>query len=355
MTDAQLAELKALCDILAPSGRESAMTAAMVTTFRQYTERVHVDWLGNVTATFGDGDKSLLFAAHMDEIGFVVRFITEGGFLRVERLGGVGRRSALGVPAVVLGEHGELNGTTGLQSHHLTNPAEQFTVPQVEEWYLDIGATSHGDAEALGVKVGTFATFAPNFHTLANGLVCSKTLDNRAACWVLVELARRFEANPPDMTVHLLANVQEEFHLRGLLPEVSRLRPDFAVTLDITPAADTPDLAGRNSVRVGEGVAVKVMDFHGRGSLNGILVPERFVRWFEEIAREADVPTQREVVVGVITDSNYLPSMGIPAAALAIPARYTHSATEVVSTVDVLRTVELCDAAARRGFPPING
>ena len=96
MTDAAIAELRALCDILAPAGRESRMTRHMADAFGRHSSDVTVDWQGNVTATFGTGSPSVVLCAHMDEIGFVVRDVTDDGFLRVERVGGVGRRAALG-------------------------------------------------------------------------------------------------------------------------------------------------------------------------------------------------------------------------------------------------------------------
>lgn len=351
MTQEQLEALRVLCEIVAPSGRESFMTAAMRERFAAYTDHATTDWLGNVTAEFGEGEPSLLFFAHMDEIGFVVRSVTTEGFLRVERLGGVSRRAALGTPVVVLGRDGPVPGVMGLPSHHLTPPEEQFTVPPVESWYVDMGASSEKIAEEMGVGVGSFGTFAPNFRRLGSDYVSSKSLDNRASCWVLVELARRLSSEPPPRRVYLLASVQEEFHLRGLIPAVRRCRPGIAIGLDITPAADTPDLQGRNAVRLGGGPAIKVMDFHGRGSLNGLIVPEYLVEWMEKTASEIGIPTQREVVVGAVTEGTYLPALDIPTAAMAIPARYTHSPCEVTALSDILQTADLCEALSRKGIP----
>lgn len=352
MTDAAVAELRALCDILAPSGRESRMARHMADVFGRHVSDpesdVRMDWQGNVTASFGQGSPALALCAHMDEIGLIVRSVTDGGFLRVERVGGVGRRAIPGTRVVALGDDGPIPGMMGLTSHHLTAQADYWTVPPVEDWYIDIGAAGAAEAADMGARVGSFVTFAPNFRRLGSDKVMSKSLDNRISCWVLCELARRFEEAPPPTTVHLLANVQEEFHLRGLIPAVKRADPDLVVTLDITPAADTPDLTGRNTVHLGGGPAVKIMDFHGRGSLNGLLVPEFLVDWIEETARGAEIPTQREVVVGVVTDGTYLPSLGIPTAALAVPTRYTHSPSEVVSLSDLGKTANLCEQLVRR-------
>jgi putative aminopeptidase FrvX len=205
----------------------------------------------------------------------------------------------------------------------------------------------------MGVGVGSFATFAPNFLRLGSDRVSSKSLDNRVGCWILAELARRFSLEPPPRRVYLLANVQEEFHLRGLIPAVNRRRPSVAVGLDITPAGDTPDLAGRNAVRLGKGPAVKVMDFHGRGSLNGLLVPALLVEWMERTASKAETPTQREVIVGVVTDGAFLPALDVPTAAIAVPTRYTHSPCEVVALSDVLQTANLCEALSRAETLPL--
>jgi putative aminopeptidase FrvX len=139
-------------------------------------------------------------------------------------------------------------------------------------------------------------------------------------------------------------SVQEEFNVRGTLALATALRPAVAIGLDITPATDTPDLAGETPVRLGGGPVLSRLTFHGRGTLGGLVPDPALVRAIEGAASSAGLPLQYEAIIGVITDAAFLPMAtpeGIATAAIGIPVRYTHSPVEMAALADVEATTQL--------------
>jgi putative aminopeptidase FrvX len=311
-----------------------------------------VDRAGNLWARIKGtepGTPTSAVLAHMDEVGLVVRRIESDGFLRVARIGGIGRRSLAARPVQVLGGHGIVPGVLGVQSHHLTDPAQAQTIPAVEHAYADVGARSATEVAALGIAVGARLVFDAPFRRLANGHVSGKAMDNRALCLVLVELARRLAAAPPPGDVVLVGTVREEFNLRGAVSAIAAIRPDFALVLDVTPAGDTPDLRGVNDIRIGGGPVVKHYDFHGRGALAGYIAPPGLPERLHAAASEIGVVTQREAIVGLVTDAAEIaPLPEAPlVACLSVPVRYTHAPIELLALDDLAGLVALSEHVLR--------
>jgi putative aminopeptidase FrvX len=347
-----LALLEELTSTPALSGREDSMVAVMSERFSRFAEDVHIDRLGNVTATIHgqEGQPELAVFAHMDELGLIVRKIEEDGFLRFERVGGVPEKSLLGTPVEVLADSGErIAGLVGTTSHHVTPPDKKFAVPSRLEMYIDIGCSSQMQVEQLGIRVGDMVAYRPGMIRLAGRRIASKSLDNRIGCLLLIELLERLAGKQPEATIHLVASVQEEFNVRGVWPVFQRLQPDAAICLDVTIACDTPELKHLSDVGLGLGPAVGLYQFHGRGTLGGLIPNPGLRRFIEETARQNSIPLQREVAMGIITDiafSQMLTADGVPSAALAVPIRYTHAPLEVCDLDDVSRCVDLLAAIA---------
>jgi putative aminopeptidase FrvX len=336
----------------APSGEERAVALLLREAFAALDLRVTVDRAGNLWARIKGtepGTPTSAVLAHMDEVGLVVRRIESDGFLRVARIGGIGRRSLAARPVQVLGGHGIVPGVLGVQSHHLTDPAQAQTIPAVEHAYADVGARSATEVAALGIAVGARLVFDAPFRRLANGHVSGKAMDNRALCLVLVELARRLAAAPPPGDVVLVGTVREEFNLRGAVSAIAAIRPDFALVLDVTPAGDTPDLRGVNDIRIGGGPVVKHYDFHGRGALAGYIAPPGLPERLHAAASEIGVVTQREAIVGLVTDAAEIaPLPEAPlVACLSVPVRYTHAPIELLALDDLAGLVALSEHVLR--------
>jgi putative aminopeptidase FrvX len=336
----------------APSGEERAVALLLRAAFEALGLRVTVDRVGHLWARIKGtepGTPTSAVLAHMDEVGLVVRRVEPDGFLRVARLGGIGRRSLAARPVRVLGEHGPVPGILGVRAHHLTDPAQAQTIPPVEPTYVDVGAGSAAEVAALGIAVESRLVFDAPFRRLANGRISGKAMDNRVLCLALVELARRLAAVQAPGDVVLVGKVREEFNLRGALAAIAAIRPDFALVLDVTPAGDTPDLQGANDVRIGGGPAVKHYDFHGRGPLAGYIAPPGLAERLHACGAAIGVATQREAIVGLVTDAAEMKAQpNAPVVAcLSVPTRYTHSPVELLALNDLVGLIALTEHALR--------
>ncbi len=314
------------------------------------------DRLGNLMATIqGDAAApSVMVFAHMDQLGFVVRRIEPDGFVRLERLGGVPER-ALASQAVLfqIGEGCDLPGVIANKSHHATMPEEKHRVVPYRELFADAGFGSAEAVRAAGIEIGTPVVYHPRIMELADGRLAGTSLDDRAACAVLIGLARSLLALAQRPTVHIVFSVQEEFNLRGVLPAVRSLRPDIAIQLDLVLAADTPDMNGWGEVRLGAGPAMSMLSFHGRGTLNGLIPHPALVDLFTRTAAAENIPLQRSAHVGALTETAYvqLEGDGIACIDLGFPMRYSHSALEVCDLGDLEGLLRLLTAAVPRIGP----
>jgi putative aminopeptidase FrvX len=335
-----------LTDIAAPSGNEDRMVAYLVDRLRERGLSPVVDRIGNVRIVLGeqDGRDPILVFAHTDELGLVVRNVEPTGYLRLHRLGGVPERVLPGTRVVVHSRKGDLPGIIGLKAHHLTPPEEKYGARPAADLYLDVGASSAADVSRLGIRVGDPVTYQPAWTELGEGRIVTKSLDDRLGVAALLELVDRLADAPPSAPVVIAFSVQEEFNVRGTLALATALRPAVAIGLDITPATDTPDLAGETPVRLGGGPVLSRLTFHGRGTLGGLVPDPALVRAIEGAASSAGLPLQYEAIIGVITDAAFLPMAtpeGIATAAIGIPVRYTHSPVEMAALADVEATTQL--------------
>ncbi|MBR2577716.1 MAG: hypothetical protein IKE38_02180 [Erysipelotrichaceae bacterium] len=347
--------LKELCETPALSGHEDRLIKYVRDYCKKTADDVHVDALGNVTATYKGTDKkagSIAFFAHLDEIGMMVKKVEDDGYLRVERVGGVPERTlvALNVNVHSLDDKKYYPGVFGTVSHHITPADKKYQVATTNELYIDMGCHSKAEVNKLGVDVGSVVTYGNNFQQLGD-FVYSKSLDDRMAVLNCIELADYLAKNPPKATVHIVFTVQEEFNIRSGTPTFERLKPDCAICIDITPSCDTPETKGRYDVRAGDGPAIMYMNFHGRGTLGGLLPNPKLNQWMEKVAKDAKIPTQKEVIIGVITDdafTQHTGTEGIPMSHISIPLRYTHSPCEAASIKDIDLTTKFIIEIAKK-------
>ncbi len=330
--------LRGLTHTPALPGREAALARLIQSELPEEGWQTRLDGVGNLIATRPGGGKHVLFAAHMDEVGLLVRRITPQGFLLVERLGGMSMHALEGSRLSLWTESGELDVQVGLLPEHLWTPA----AADVRSLYLDVGARSAQEAAAMGIQVGDGLTWSSPLQRLGAHFVSGKALDDRLGCYLLLRLARLWQAVPPGCTLSLAFVVQEETSEMGSLPVMQTIAPDFVIGVDCTLAFDTPDLEGRQSdVRLGKGAALKWLD-----TIPGkpVFVPNlELARRIRSVARAQNIPLQDEVVTGIINALMPLPfaGRGVPCAALSIPLRYHHSPVEVAHVQDVENTLAL--------------
>jgi putative aminopeptidase FrvX len=311
------------------------------------------DVLGNLVATI-EGDTNLpsvMLIAHMDQLGLIVRKIEASGLIRAERVGGVPER-ALAAQEVVLCLPGGKTcpGVIANKSHHATGPEEKYRVVPYQELYIDCGFGSAEDALDAGVNVGTPIVYAPNVVELAGSRLAGTSVDDRAACAVMLELARSLRDVRNLPTIHLVFSVLEEFNLRGARPAAQVLQPDICIQLDLALATDTPDMGHRGEVRLGAGPVMSMFSFHGRGTLNGCIPHPALVHLFQATADAEKIHLQRSAHIGALTETSYvqLVGKGVACIDMGFPARYTHSALEVCDLADLEALTRLLVAALRR-------
>jgi putative aminopeptidase FrvX len=352
----EIEELKKLTSISAISGHEDRLITYVADSLKGSGAQLHIDYLGNVTATFkgkAQNSHSLLFFAHLDELGLIVKSIEESGFLRVERVGGVPEKTLPGtfVDVYTLDEEKSYTGFFGCYSHHITPADKKYTVPAIKEMYVDLGAENRSDVLSMGINIGSMITYSPLFHSTGKNRLTAKSLDNRMGVYILLQMAKLLKKTPPNATIHLCFSVQEEFNIRGCLPVFERLTPDAAVCLDITPAMDTPEYHGGEGVYLGHGPAICYFNFHGRGTLGGLIPHPKLVSFIRSVAEEEGIKCQADVMLGVITDDAFAQLTGREGVAMAhisVPLRYTHSPVETIDLHDLSSTADLCFSITKR-------
>ena len=339
-----------LCDLMVVpglSGHEERVAAAIRA---RLVVASRVDRLGNVIATIpGDPAKpSVMIFTHMDQLGFFVRKIEADGLIRVERMGGVSERAMAAQVVTLCGARGDVAGIIQNKAHHATGADEKYKVLTAGEIRIDTGHGSKAAVEAAGISIGTPVVYRGQVVELAGGRIAGTSVDDRAGCAVLLELARDLPEGGP--TVHLVWSVQEEFNLRGAVVAAQVLQPDIALQVDLMLACDTPDMADRGEMVLGGGPGMSLYSFHGRGTLNGVIPHPALVRLMEETAAAEGISLQRSAQVGVLTDLSYVQTLGAGVAALDIgfPMRHSHSAVECCDLDDLAGLVRLLGAALAR-------
>jgi putative aminopeptidase FrvX len=349
------ADLTDLMLIPGLSGHEERVAAAIRARLDAAGLGHRTDRAGNVIATvLGDNDHpSVMVFAHMDQLGFFVRKVEADGMIRVERMGGVPERALAGQAVVLAGTKGDVPGVIGNQSHHATPQGDKLRVLTVPEISIDAGFASKAEAEAAGIRIGTPVTYRPAATRLAGDRVAGTSIDDRAGCAVLLELARILAGDLAKLrsgpTVHIVFSVQEEFNLRGALTAANALRPDIAIQIDLMLATDCPGMADRGEMALGGGPGISLYSFHGRGTLNGTIPHPALVRLAEDTAAGAGMSLQRSAQVGVLTDNAYVQVVGEGVACIDVgfPCRYTHSANEVCDLNDLEGLTRLIDGMIR--------
>jgi putative aminopeptidase len=312
-----------------------------------------VDRLGNLIATL-EGAKdtpSVMLYAHMDQLGFVVRKIEANGSIRIERVGGVPERALAAQEVLICVAPGkDIPGIIANKSHHATTPEEKYRVVPYQEISIDAGFKSADEALEAGINIGTPIVYRPHVTRLANGRISGTAIDDRAGCAVLLDVARAMIGEKSCPTIHFVFSVQEEFNLRGAVTAAQALLPDIAIQLDLILATDTPDMAARGDVILGEGPAMGLYSFHGRGTLNGTLPHPALVTLFEVTAKAEKIKLQRSAHIGALTESSYvqLVGSGVAVIDMGFPCRYTHSAREMCDVNDLAQLSELLIAALER-------
>jgi putative aminopeptidase FrvX len=329
-----------------PTGFETPGQRKWAAHVRQHADEVESDVYGNAWATLrgraGDAP-TVMLEAHADEIGFIVRYVTDEGFIHVDRIGGTDHAIARGKRVRFLSAAGEVMGVIGNTAIHLRERGKEEKSPEVHDLFVDIGAASRTEVAERGIRVGTPAVYAESVESLTDRRLIGRALDNRLGGFVIAQvLADLAAGEKPAATVYALNAVQEEIGGHGARMAAYRLDPGVALVLDVTHATDSPGISKskHGEVKLGAGPTVT------HGTVNHPKVVERLV----EIAERESIPLQHESsgrYSGTDTDVIFYSKTGIASALISIPMRYMHSTVEMVDLQDVEHAVCLMAAFAR--------
>ncbi|HZT43365.1 MAG TPA: M42 family metallopeptidase [Chthonomonadaceae bacterium] len=334
--------LKRLCETPGISSREERMRTLVVEELKPLTDRLEADVMGNVIGfKSGQSDRPrVMIAAHMDEIGFMVKHIDDRGFLRLHTVGGWDPRVMVAQRVMVHGFAGQsLRGVLmpAAKPVHLLTAEDANKPPKIEEFYVDLGLP--GEKVKTLVEVGDMATMDRTCERIGDTVV-SKSLDNRLSVFVMLEALRRLKGKSIPAHIAAVATTQEEVGLRGATTAAYALEPDIGIALDITLANDFPGPSEYEQItRLGKGAAIKVSD-------SSLISHPKLVRHFRDVAEARGIPYQLEILPRGGTDAGGIQRSrgGVASFTLSVPTRYVHTVNEMASVADIQAAIALLAA-----------
>jgi endoglucanase len=334
--------LEQLSNAFGPSGHEDDVRDLLVDITKPLVDELRVDRVGNVVATRrGKREDVVLLDAHMDEVGFLVSFVEESGFVRLHPLGGWDARVLPGHALTIKGRAGELvRGVIGTLPPHITADMDRTKAFPLPDLFLDIGATSRDDAASMGVEVGCPVVPGGSFERLGDDLVMGKAFDDRVGCTVGVSVLDALTGQDLDATLVVTLVTSEEVGLRGARTVADQVLPSVAIALEGTTAVDVPGVGGAKKLAsMGRGPAITIAD-------SGIIASPVVNRKIQEIADAASIPYQMKLPGGGGTDAAaYQPAgQGVLVGVMAVPVRYIHAPLSMLRPSDVDATIELAKA-----------
>ncbi len=336
MTD-NLTLLKRLCDSFGVSGCEGDVADVIYENIKDITPNVMRDRMGNLIAKMSFGDltaadrRRVMVSAHMDEVGFMINGIKDGGYLGFDTVGGISPTVLAGRQVTVRCAEGDILGVIASKAIHHKDKKERKEAPSPEKLYIDIGAASKDEAQRL-VQIGDFAVFKSEFYTFGEGMVKAKALDDRMGCAAMIETMKALAKQPPkdDTDIYFCFTVREEIGLSGAEPAAFAIRPHEAIILETTAIADVLDVPDTKRVAdVGEGVVISVMD-------RSTVYSKEMVTRAMDAAKASGIKAQLKRYVSGGNDAGHIhkTAEGAKVLALSIPTRYLHSPACVASLCD---------------------
>lgn len=327
--------LESLCKSKGVSGYEHHLQDTIISSFKEYLDDISVDKLGNIIGikkgTYNDEKNiKIMIAAHMDEIGLMVKDIEENGFIRFTNVGGIDPRTIIGQEVIVHGIK-DLFGVVGSKPPHLQEPSERDMAVKLEDMIIDVGYPKE-EVEKL-VNIGDTITIRRNIKNLLGSRIAGKSLDDRAGVAALFECMKELRNTKHEADIYFVTTVQEEVSMAGALVSSYKIHPDIGIAVDVG-FGSTPELPKSSTIELGQGPAI---------ALGGNIHPN-LRRKLVEIAKEYNIPNQIEVNPGPTgTDARamQITREGIPSLLLSIPLRYMHTSVEVVDMEDIKNTGKL--------------
>ncbi len=343
MDKKSLALLIEMLESFGPAGFEVETATIVKKAVKSYADEVKTDKLGNVIFTHkGTSEQPrVLLAGHIDEVGFVISGIDERtGFLSFNPLGGWWDQVLLSQRVVVRTEKGDLHGVIAAKPPHLLPPDEQKKVVEKKTMFIDIGATSRKESEAMGVRIGDPVVPFSIFTTIRDGkLGMGKAFDDRIGAFIAMEVVRKLsetKTKHPN-TVYGAATVQEEVGARGAATVSHVVDPDVAIVLEVDIAGDVPGVQPQDApTKIGKGPSILTFDTS--------MIPNQALKQFViDTAKKSKIPYQLSILAAGGTDAMriHISRAGCPSIVIGVPTRHIHSHVGILSFEDVDNTIKL--------------
>jgi putative aminopeptidase FrvX len=330
--------LRALADAPGPSGFEEPVRKIMVERMKPLADKLSYDGMGSVIAVQGTSGPRIMVDAHMDELGGIIRRVTNDGYLTMQMLGGWLDQALVDQRWTIIGSKGPVRAVTGIRDIHIV-PQEERTRVYPREWvFLDVGARSAAEVAQMGLGPGDpVAPDAP--FAVMNGTqnYLGKGWDDRAGCAVLIEAMRRLSKAPHPNQIFWVATVQEEIGLRGAHTATDIVKPEIGIAIEAGVTRDAPKVGPEEAQEaLGGGPTIFLYDFSALANL-------KLVKMIKQTARDKNIPLQTDVIQGYGDDSAEIQKSngGVPTANLAVPVRYTHAHNGIMNRGDFDSMVDL--------------
>ncbi|MDZ4782101.1 MAG: M42 family metallopeptidase [Planctomycetia bacterium] len=328
--------LKNLLSVPSPSGYEQPAQNVVREYISRYADHVSTDLHGNVIAVKNAGAPlRVMFAGHCDQIGLLVSYVDDQGFLSVQTIGGWDPLVLIGQRVTVWTPTGPVHGVMARKPIHLLSDEERKQVPKMKDLWVDIGAKDKADAHSV-VNIGDPITLELCYHEARNGLAHAPAMDDKCGVWVVMEAFRRACAAPLDCALYAVSTVQEEVGLRGAKTSAYGIDPQVGIAVDVTHATDCPtiDKKQEGDVKLGGGPVIY------RGPNMSPVVVDRLI----SAAKANELPYQLAAngrATGTDANSMQINRAGMAVGLVSIANRYMHSPVEMISLADIDQAADL--------------
>lgn len=336
--------LRQLVETPSPSGYEQPVQRLIRKQLEPVADSIQTDIMGNLIACLrGSGGPTVMLAGHCDEIGFMVQFVDDRGYIYFGAIGGVDPHLSPGQRVSIHTDQGDIAGVIGKKAIHLIETKDRDTVIKLKQQYIDIGCTSRDEVEQL-VRIGDPVTIAVGLQPLQGRRVTARAFDDKMGAFIVTEVMKQIHREGGiGADLYTVSTVQEEVGLRGGTTSTYGVNPDVGIVVEVTHATDYPDVEQSSIGRVELG--------KGPVLARGANINPALFSLLVETAKSENIPVQ---IVGIPratgTDANVmqLSRGGVATALLSIPLRYMHTPVETLDLADLEMAIKLLTATVAR-------
>lgn len=329
--------LEELTSLPGPSGYERVVAKRMLVGMHDLGIEAEMDRMGNVIGYVPgrSHDRKFMLSAHTDEVGLMVKYITDDGLIYFDQNGIVSAMCLPSIKVQLVTRERLYTGVIGTKSAHLMMAEEASKPLSILDLWIDVGAASREEVLAMGIRHGTPIVFYPNFERIGDGFVASKAIDNRIGCTLLLKTVEALASTVLDVDLYVVAVVQEEVGSRGARVAARRVAPDWAMIVDTVPARDPSAIPQKTTAELGKGPVFRAMEVlpNMMGTLFSEVVLERLVA----VAEKENLPYQCDIF-RTWSDAATIHlegPQGVAMGSIFVPRRYAHSPAEIMKISDM--------------------